>query len=189
MRKQFASFLLIAAVMVCGIWCGGQYFNEARVTPKRLSNPPDSVVAYNAIPMKGELPFFFPFNPLIFIVSLAAAIAAWRWARQSRKWLALSTIIGFCVSLILILYLAPLIWSIDREAGNIPAAEIIARADAWKFGNRIRLIVEMFGFVCSIIALRVWSMESNEIQSEAASMAVGNQMVIMENTGGRCENS
>jgi len=77
MGKQFASFLLIAAIVVWGIWCGGQYFNEARVTPKRLSNPPDSVVAYNAIPMKGELPFFFPFNPLIFLVSLAAAIAAW----------------------------------------------------------------------------------------------------------------
>ena len=164
MRKQIASFLLIAAVVVWGIWCGGQYFNEARVTPKRLSNPPDSVVAYNAIPMEGELPFFFPFNPLIFLVSLAAAIAAWRWARKSRKWLVLSTVIGFGVSLVLILYLAPLIWSIDREAGIIPAAEIIARADAWKFGNRIRLIVELCGFLCSIIALRVWSAESQNTE-------------------------
>jgi len=171
MRKQIASFLLIAAVVVWGIWCGGQYFNEARVSPKRLSNPPDSVIAYNAIPTEGELPFFFPGNPLIFLMSLAALIAAWSWARRSRKWLALSTVIGFCVSLVLILYLAPLIWSIDREAGSIPAAEIIARADAWKFGNRIRLIVEMFGFVCSIIALRVWSAESNEVQNLAASTA------------------
>jgi hypothetical protein len=160
MRKRIAVFLLMTSVVVWGIWCGGQYFNEARVTPKRLSNPPDSVIAYNAIPMDGDLPFFFPLNPLFFLVSLAAAIAAWRWAWRSRKWLALSTVIGFGVSLVLILYLAPLIWSIDREAGSIPAAEIIARADAWKFGNRIRLIVEMFGFVCSIIALRVWSAES-----------------------------
>ncbi len=49
MRKRFASFLLIAAVVVWGIWCGGQYFNEARVIPKKLSNPPESVAAYNAI--------------------------------------------------------------------------------------------------------------------------------------------
>ena len=152
--------MLFAAVMVWGIWCGGQYFNEARVTPKRLSNPPDSVVAYNAIPMKGDLPFFFPLNPLFFLMSLAAAIAAWRWARRSRKWLVLSTVIGFGVSFVLIFYLAPLIWSIDREAGNIPAAEIIARAEAWKFGNRIRLIVEFFGFVFSVIALRVWAAEA-----------------------------
>ena len=164
MRKQIASFLLIGAVLVWGIWCGGQYFNEARVTPKRLSNPPDSVVSYNAIPMVGELPFFFPGNPLIFLVSLAAMIAAWRWARKSRKWLALSTIIGFGVSLVLIFYLAPLIWSIDREAGNIPAAEIIARADAWKFGNRIRLIIEFAGFISSVLALRAWSAESSEVE-------------------------
>jgi hypothetical protein len=163
MRKRFAAFLLIASVVAWGIWCGGQYFNEARVTPKRLSNPPDSVVAYNAIPIKGELPFFFPLNPLIFLVSLAALIAAWRWSRRSRKWLVLSTVIGFGVCLALILYLAPLIWSIDRGLDTLSAAEIIARADAWKFGNRIRLIVEMFGFVCSIIALRVWSAESENI--------------------------
>jgi len=164
MRKQIASFLLIAAVVVWGIWCGGQYFNEARVTPKKLSNPPDSVVAYNAIPVEGSLPFFFPLNPLFFLVSLAALITAWRWAQKSRKWLVLSTVIGLGVSLVLILYLAPLIWSIDREAGIIPAAEIIARADAWKFGNRIRLIVELCGFVCSIIALRVWSAESQNTE-------------------------
>jgi hypothetical protein len=169
MRKQIASFLLIAAVMVWGIWCGGQYFNEARVIPKKLSNPPESVAAYNAIPMNGDLPFFFPLNPLIFLISLAALIAAWRCAQKSRKWLVLSTIIGFGVSLVLILYLAPLIWSIDREAGSIPAAEIITRADAWKFGNRIRLIVEMLGFMSSIIALRIWSAESNEVQSRSAS--------------------
>jgi hypothetical protein len=169
MRKQIASFLLIAAVMVWGIWCGGQYFNEARVIPKKLSNPPESVAAYNAVPVDGELPFFFPGNPLIFLVSLAALIAAWRWARRSRKWLVLSTVIGFGVCLALILYLAPLIWSIDLGLDTLSAAEVITRADAWKFGNRIRLVVEMFGFVCSIIALRVWSAESNEVKNLAAS--------------------
>jgi len=74
----------------------------------------------------------------------------------------LSVVIGFGVSLVLILYLAPLIGSINRDAGNIPAAEIVARADAWKFGNRIRLIIEIIGFVCSVIALRVWSAEASE---------------------------
>jgi hypothetical protein len=167
MRKRFASSLLIAAVVVWGIWCGGQYFNEALVIPKLLSTPPDSVVAYNAIPTNGGLPFFFPLNPLFFLLSLAAAIAAWRWARRSRKWLVLSVVIGFGVTLVLILYLAPLIGSIGRDAGNVPATEIIARADAWKFGNRIRLVVEMLGFVCSVMALRVWSAEAGEIGNEA----------------------
>lgn len=160
MRKQIASFLLIASVVIWGIWCGGQYFNEARVIPKMLSNPPESVAAYNAIPAEGGLPFFFPLNPLIFLISLAAALMAWKWARRSRKWLVLTTVIGFGVCLVLILYLAPLIRSISVDAGSAPAAEIIARAEGWKFGNRIRLFVEFIGFVLSILALRVWSVES-----------------------------
>ena len=160
MRKRFASFLIIASILVWGIWCGGQYFNEARVIPKKLSNPPESVAAYNAVPVDAYLPFFFPGNPLIFLVPFAALIAAWRWARRSRKWLMISTITGFGVCAALILYLAPLIWSIDLGLDTLSAAEVITRANAWKFGNRIRLIVEMFGFVCSIIALRVWSAEA-----------------------------
>lgn len=160
MRKQIASFLLIASVIVWGIWCGGQYFNEARVIPKMLSNPPESVAAYNAIPTEGGLPFFFPLNPLIFLVSLGAMIFAWKWARLSRKWLVLTTVIGFGVCLVLILYLAPLIGSISGDAGGAPTAEIIHRAEAWKFGNRIRLVVELLGFALSIMALRAWSVES-----------------------------
>ena len=165
MRKNIAAILLISSVVVWGVWFGGQYFNEARVIPKLLSNPPESVVAYNAIPAGGGLPFFFPLNPLIFLVSLAAAIAAWKYARKSKKWLALTTVTGFLICLVLILYLAPLIGSISSDAGNLPAAEVVNRADAWRFGNRIRLIVEFLGFVCSIMALRVWSAESNTTES------------------------
>jgi hypothetical protein len=58
------------------------------------------------------------------------------------------------------LYLAPLIWSIDLGLDTLSATEVITRANAWKFGNRIRLVGEMFGFVSSIIALHVWSEES-----------------------------
>ena len=189
MRKQIASFLLMASVVVWGIWCGGQYFNEARVIPKKLSNPPESVAAYNAVPVDGELPFFFPGNPLIFLVSLAALIAAWRWARRSRKWLVLSTVTGFGVCLALILYLAPLIWSIDLGLDTLSAAEVIARANVWKFGNRIRLIVEIFGFVCAIIALRAWSMESNEVGVNRKARCGNTQTVMTETTGGKYENS
>ncbi|MDQ3798324.1 MAG: DUF1772 domain-containing protein [Acidobacteriota bacterium] len=163
MRKQIAAFLLITSAFLWGTWFGGQYFNEARVIPKWLSTPPESIIAYNAIPAAaGGLPFFFPLNPLIFLVSLAAAIAGWRWARRSRKWLALAAIIGFGVCLSVILYLAPLIGGISAEAATLPAAEIVSRVETWKFGNRIRLAAESAGFICSVIALRAWSEEAAE---------------------------
>lgn len=128
MRKRIAAFLLTASVLIWGVWFGGQYFNEASVIPKFLSNPPESVIAYNRIPTDGKLPFFFPLNPLIFLLSLAAAIAAWKYARKSRKWLALTTITGFGICLVLVIYLVPLIGSIAGDAVTVPTAEIAARA-------------------------------------------------------------
>jgi hypothetical protein len=166
LRKHLTAFLLTLSVIVWGVWCGGQYFNEARVVPKMLSKPPASVVAYNAIPTTGELPFFFPLNPLIFLVSLAALASAWTTARRSRKWLALTAVIGFGVCAALILYLAPLIGGIAADAaGGAPAEEIIRRAEVWRAGNKIRLVVELAGFICSIRALQVWSAEAGKFEN------------------------
>lgn len=64
MREKIAEFIIMFSVAVGGV---GQYFNEARLPPKMLANPPDSVIAHNAIPADGGLPFFFPLNPLIFL--------------------------------------------------------------------------------------------------------------------------
>ncbi len=162
MRKRVASALLIASVTLWGTWFGGQLFNEARLIPKWLSSPPESVQAWNAIPQKGGLPFFY-LNPFFSLTALAGACAAWRWAKRSRKWLALSALIAFAVSLSLILYLAPLIGSMSRHAsaGDLPFAQIIEGIEEWKFGNRIRLAFELLGFIFSIIGLQVWSAEAD----------------------------
>ena len=164
MRQRLASVLLMASVILWGTWFGGQFFNEARVIPRWLSSPPESMQAYGAIPTKGGFPFFL-LNPFFFLCALAAAIAAWKWAKRSRKWLALSALTAFAVCLSLILYLAPLIGSLSRHAGagDLPAAEIVAGVEEWKFGNRIRLVFELFGFACSVMALRAWSAESDQV--------------------------
>lgn len=164
MRKQIAGFLLVGSVVVWGVWCGGQYFNEARVIPKMLSSPPESVIAYRALRADYELPFFFPLNPLIFLLPLAALCAAWKSAHESKKWLVLTAALGGLICLALILYLAPLIGGVVRDAGTVPALETITRARAWRFGNQVRLIAELIGFICSISALRVWSSETADLK-------------------------
>ena len=52
-------------------------------------------------------------------------------------------------------------------AGDLPSADIAAGVERWLFGNRIRLIVELFGFIFSIIALRVWSAENISLDERA----------------------
>lgn len=152
----------MASIIAWGLWCGGQVFNELMVVPKWSASPPETIRAYNEIPRKGGAPFFVLFNPLFVLLAIASAIFAWNQARRSRKWLALSVIVALVVFASLILYLVPLVSSTQAHAmaGDLPTAEIVVRVEKWKFGNRIRLFIELCGFAFSIIALRVWSAES-----------------------------
>ncbi len=162
MRNKLASALLITSIFVWGIWCGGQVFNELMTVPKWSASPPESLKAYDALPSKGGLPFFPIFLPLVVILAIGAAIAAWKSARRARIWLALSAGTSLVLFISLVFYLAPLVQSMFRHslAGDLPATEIVAGVEQWKLGNRVRLIAELFGFVFSIIALRVWSAEN-----------------------------
>lgn len=137
--------------------------------PKWSASPPESLKAYDALPSKGGLPFFPLFNPLFVVLTIGAALAAWKSARRSRKWLALSALIAITVFISLI-YLAPLVGSMFRHsvAGDLSASEIVAGVERWKMGNKIRLLVELFGFACSVIALRVWSAEAASPNKRAA---------------------
>jgi hypothetical protein len=100
---------------------------------------------------------------------VGAAIAAWKSARRARIWLALSAGASLVLFVALVFYLAPLVGSMFQHsiAGDLPAADIIAGVERWKFGNRVRLTVELFGFVFSIIALRVWSAENASTNQRA----------------------
>lgn len=162
MRNKLAPVLLIASIFMWGIWCGGQVFNEMMTVPKWSASPPASLVAYDALPSKGGLPFFPIFNLLFVTLAIASAIAAWKTARRSRLWLALSAGTSVVLFISLVFYLAPLVQGMFQHsiAGDLPAADIVAGVEHWKLGNRIRLIVELFGFIFSIIALRVWSSEN-----------------------------
>ena len=162
MRYKLASGLLIVSVIVWGIWCGGQVFNELMTVPKWSASPPESLKAYAELPSTGGFPFFPLFNPLFAVLAVGAALAAWKFARRSRKWLALSALIAIALFISLAFYLAPLVQSMFSHsvAGDLSAAEIVAGVERWKLGNRIRLVVELFGFACGVIALRVWSAEA-----------------------------
>ena len=115
MRNKLASALLIASIFVWGIWCGGQVFNELITVPKWSASPPESLKAYDALPSKGGLPFFPLFNPLFVVLAIGAAIAAWKSARRSRIWLALSAGTSIILFISLTFYLAPLVQAMFRH--------------------------------------------------------------------------
>jgi hypothetical protein len=169
MRHKLASGLLIASVFAWGIWCGGQVFNELMTVPIWSASPPESLKFYRELPKKGGVPFFPIFHPLFVVLAIGATLAAWKPARQARKWLALSALIAVAVTIFLMFYLTPLVGSMFRHsvAGDLPASEIVAGIERWKLGGRICLLVELFGFACSVIALRVWSAEAASFNERA----------------------
>ena len=161
MRKKLTTFFLTISVLLWGTWFGGQLFNEAMVIPKWLSTPPGSMRAYDAIPTKGGF-FFFMINPLFTLFSLLATLTGWKRSVKSRKWLIATTLLGFFVSIVVIFYLAPLIHSINDHAikGDFPDNQIALDVQKWIFGNRMRIVVDFFGFLFSIIALRTWTKDN-----------------------------
>ncbi len=152
---------MTVSVLLWGTWFGGQLFNEAMVIPKWLSAPPESMKAYDAMPTKGGF-FFFMVNPFFTLFSLLATLTGWKESANSRKWLIATTAIGFFVSLLLIFYLAPLIHSTSEHAanGDVSASQIAADVQRWMLGNRVRLILEFFGFLFSVISLHVWTKDA-----------------------------
>ena len=169
MRRKLASGLLISSVVAWGLWCGGQVFNELMVVPKCGAAPPESLKAYRGLPSKGGAPFFQIFGPLFVLLAVGSTLAAWKSARRARIWLALSALIAAALFVSLVFYLAPLVGSMFSHsvAGDLPASEIAAGVERWKLGNRVRLVVELFGLVCSVIALRVWSAEAASLNKGA----------------------
>lgn len=165
MRKKLTTLFLILSLFLWGTWFGGQLFNEALVIPKWLSSPPQSMHAYDAIPVRGGF-FFFMINPFFTLFSLLATVCGWKFAVKSRAWLLLTTLIGLIVSMTLIFYLAPLIHATNAHAiqGDMPADQIIADAKEWMTGNRIRLTLEFLGFLFSIVALRTWTQDMNQVK-------------------------
>ena len=158
MRKNITTLFLIVSVVLWGTWFGGQLFNEALVIPKWLSSPPQSMKAYDAIPVKGGF-FFFLINPFFTLFSLLALLVGWKLAVKSRTWMVLTTLIGFIVSVVLIFYFAPLIHATSEHAirGDVPASQVISDAKEWMALNRIRLALEFCGFLFSVIALYAWT--------------------------------
>jgi Domain of unknown function (DUF1772) len=169
MRHKLASGLLIASVFAWGIWCGGRVFNELMTVPIWSASPPESLKVYRELPRKGGASFFLIFHPLFVALAIGATLAAWKSARRARKWLALSALIAVVPTIYLMFYLTPLVGSVFRHsvAGDLPASEIVANVERWRLGNRICSLVELFGFACSVIALRVWSGEAASLNERA----------------------
>lgn len=140
------------AVVVWAIWVGGQTFNAMMVVPVWSVDPPRTIERYvDAGKGAATLPFFFIFTTLWpFLTATIASFAAKALPWRERRWIVIFAIGALLISIVLIAWMAPLIWSLILRKYSSPA-DAAAQFRAWETANLIRLAIE---FVLLLVGLR-----------------------------------
>lgn len=140
------------AVVIWAIWVGGQTYHAMMVVPIWSVDPPRTIDRYTAAGEGAQtLPFFVVFTTVwTFLCSTIASVAARRLAWRERRWIVAFALGSLGVSVVLIAWMAPLIWSlILRQYSS--AAQATAQFRLWETANRVRLGVE---FLLLLVGLR-----------------------------------
>lgn len=140
------------AVVVWAIWVGGQTFNAMMVVPVWSVDPPRTIDRYVEVGKGAStLPFFFIFTTLWpFLAATIACFAARSLPWRERRWIVAFAVGALLISIVLIAWLAPLIWSLVLRNYSSPA-EATAQFRVWETANVVRLVVE---FVLLLVGMR-----------------------------------
>ena len=140
------------AVVIWAIWVGGQTYHAMMVVPVWSVDPPRTIERYtDAGEGAATLPFFVLFTTLWpFLTATVASFAARSLPWRERRWIVMFAIGAMLVSIVLIAWLAPLIWGLILRKYS-SAAEATAQFRMWETANALRLAVE---FVLLLIGMR-----------------------------------
>jgi hypothetical protein len=140
------------AVVVWAIWVGGQTFNAMMIVPIWSVDPPRTIDRYvEAGEGAATLPFFLVFTTVWpFLTATTASFAARSLPWRERRWIVVFAIGALVISIVLIAWMAPLIWSLILRRYSSPA-EAAAQFRIWETANTVRLAVE---FVLLLVGLR-----------------------------------
>ena len=140
------------AVVIWAIWVGGQTFNAMMVVPVWSVDPPRTIDRYvDAGKGAPTLPFFIVFTTVWpFLSATIASFAARSLPWRERRWIVIFAIGALLISIVLIAWMAPLIWSLILRQYSSPD-EAAARFRVWETANLVRLAVE---FALLLIGMR-----------------------------------
>ncbi|HYO78127.1 MAG TPA: hypothetical protein VE010_16830 [Thermoanaerobaculia bacterium] len=140
------------AVVIWAIWVGGQTFNAMMIVPVWSVDPPRTIDRYvEAGEGAATLPFFVVFTTIWpFLAATIASFAARSLPWRERRWIVAFAIGALLISIVLVTWLAPLIWGLILRKYSSPT-EAAAQFRIWETANTVRLAVE---FVLLLISMR-----------------------------------
>jgi hypothetical protein len=151
-RLALARACMWIAVVVWAIWVGGQTYHAMMVVPIWSVDPPRTLERYtDAGEGAATLPFFVLFTTVWpFLAATVASFAARALPWRERRWIVTFAIGALLISIVLVAWLAPLIWSLILRKYSSPAAAA-AQFRVWETANTVRLAVE---FVLLLVGMR-----------------------------------
>ena len=141
-RGTLARALLFLATFWWGVWFGGQLFNALMVVPHFSASPPGSLMQWGQMRRHFIVDFFVAFNSIwVFLMLAGVMILGLR-----SKWI-IGSAAAALVSFGMFVWLLPMIGSVVRAGGPLGMLE------RWTVGNWLRVVVELAGFACALVAL------------------------------------
>lgn len=140
------------AVVIWAVWVGGQTYHAMMVVPIWSVDPPRTIDRYTEAGEGAQtLPFFVVFTTVwTFLSATTAALAARALAWRERRWIAAFALGSLIVSVVLIAWMAPLIWGLILREYSSPA-QAAAQFRLWETANWTRLCAE---FLLLLVGMR-----------------------------------
>lgn len=153
-RLALARVCTWIAVVIWAIWVGGQVFNAMMVVPVWSMDPPRTIERYvDATKGASTVPFFFVFTTIWpFLTATIASFASRSLPWRERRWIVAFAAGALVLSILLIAWLAPLIWSLILRQYSSPA-EAAAQFRTWETANLVRIAVELVLLLVGMRAL------------------------------------
>ena len=140
-------------VVALGIQTGAGLIETLVLVPLWSSAPPESVIAFNAQPMRPDSGrrFWIFSTPVVGLVSLANVFFAWRSAGPQRVWWLASAGSSVVIVIVAFAYFAPILLTLLR-ASELPANDVARMVRWWVRLNRVRAVVLVAAWLAALKA-------------------------------------
>ena len=138
-------------VVALGIQTGAGLLEWLVLVPLWSSAPPESVIAFNAQPIRPDSGrrFWIILTPVVGLVSLANVFFAWSSAGPQRVWWLASAGTSVVIVIVTFAYFAPILWTLLRSS-ELPASEVTNKVRWWVRLNWVRAVVLVAAWLAAL---------------------------------------
>ncbi len=152
----FYDVALWLLVIALGIQTGAGLFETRVLVPLWASSPPQSVLAYVAVPIRADSGrrLWIILTPLTAIISLLNLVAAWLYAGPARAWWLFASASALFVIVVTFAYFVPVLLRLP-DAAKMPEAQLTRMVRLWVRLNWCRFVILVAAWLAALKAFSI----------------------------------